>query len=175
MLTKRFASLPVLLGLFLLASAPAHAQSTAFEGSFVYVPQASQSIDKAIEKGVARMNFITRPVARGRLKKTNQPYQKLVIAHTPTEVRITTDDRAPITTPANGTPVRWTREDGEKFDVSTEWENGRLEQTFKADDGQRVNTFAISPDGNTLTMNVVVTSPRLPSPVMYDLVFRRQR
>lgn len=120
------------------------------------------------------MNFALRPIARGRLKRTNRPYQKVVIRYTPAQVSIATDARAPIQTPANGTPVDWTRpEDGEKLRVSTEWENGRIEQTFQAKDGRRVNSYSITPDGRVMSLQVTVTSPRLPKPVSYTLRYRR--
>jgi len=167
----------VLLALFaLLLAVPAHAraQSAAFNGTFAYDASASESIDRAIEQGVAKMNFITRPVARGRLKKTNEPYKTITIAQTPTQVSITTDNRAAIVTPANGTAIKWKREDGEVLDVHTAWAEGKLVQEFDAEDGKRVNTYTLSGDGNTLTMHVTVSSPRLPQPVTYTLVYRRQ-
>lgn len=163
--------------LALSAAAPALAQQAAqtpsLDGTYTLNTTASEDVNRAIEQAVARMNFITRPIARGRLKRTNQPYQRILIQHTQGQVSITTDQRAPIRTPANGTPIKWRREDGEMFDVSTEWENGSLEQTFAAEDGRRVNSFSVSPDGRTLTMEVTVTSPRLSQPLRYRLVYNR--
>lgn len=163
-----------LFAVALVVPAQGSAQGAAsLNGTFVYDAAASDDVNRAINDAVAKMNFVMRPVARGRLRKTNQPYQRVAISHTPQQVTVTTDGRAPIVTPANGTPIDWTREDGEKLKVSTEWENSALEQTFRAEDGQRVNTYTISPDGRTLTMNVTITSGRLPKPLTYKLVFRR--
>lgn len=147
--------------------------NVSLDGTYTLNAAASDNVNAAIDRAVARMNFVTRPIARGRLRRTNQPYQRVVIAHTPQQVRIATDNRAAITTPANGTPVKWRREDGEMFDVSTEWENGKLEQTFKAEDGSRTNVFTVSPDGRTLTMDVTIRSEKLAAPVRYKLVFNR--
>ena len=169
--------MPALFGAIALIGAafsPAGAQSAAFEGTYVYSAQQSDDIAAAIEQGVRKMNFITRPIARGRLKKTNPVYETISISHTDSDVSVQTDSREPIVTPANGTPIEWEREDGEMFDVSTEWENGKLEQTFQAEDGQRINVYSLSPDGETLTLNVTVTSPRLAAPVVYNLVYNRQ-
>ncbi|HEX2190142.1 MAG TPA: hypothetical protein VHG51_14640 [Longimicrobiaceae bacterium] len=163
-----------LLALALVAPAGSAAQAAAsLNGTFTYNAQASDNVNAAIDDAVARMNFVMRPVARGRLRKTNQPYQRVQISHNPQQVSVTMDGRPAIVTPANGTPMDWTREDGEKLKVSTEWENSALEQTFKAEDGQRVNSYTVSPDGRTLTMNVTVTSPRLPKPLTYKLVYNR--
>lgn len=157
----------------LSATAQATGNRATLDGTYTLNRAASDDINRAIDGAVAKMNFVTRPIARGRLRRTNQPYQRLVIAHTQQQVSVTTDNRAAIRTPANGTPIKWTREDGEVFDVSTEWENGTLEQTFKAEDGSRTNTFSLSPDGRTLTMNVTITSPRLSGPLRYKMVFNR--
>lgn len=153
--------------------AAAPAQEASMRGTWTFNAQASDNVNQQIDRAVQRMNFVTRPIARGRLRRTNQPYQRLVISYTPQQVTTTFDQRAAISSPGNGTPIKWTREDGEVLDLSTEWENGRLKQTFRAEDGQRVNTYSVSADGNTLTIDVTVTSPRLPQPLTYKMVFNR--
>jgi hypothetical protein len=153
--------------------AAAHAQESTMRGTFVVDRAHSDDINRAIESAVSKMSFITRPIARGRLRRTNSVYQRVVINYTQTHVSTTFDQRHAIESPANGQPVKWTREDGEKFDLSTEWQGGRLVQTFRAEDGSRTNTYTISPDGRTLTMHVTLRSPRLSGPVEYNLVFTR--
>jgi len=37
----------------------------------------------------------------------------------------------------------------------------------------RTNTFTVSPDGRTLTLGVAVSSPKLPRPLTYKLVYTR--
>ena len=166
--------IPALFALLaLLAPALSHAQGPeSLRGTYTLNRQASDNVNQAIEAAVARMNFVTRPIARGRLRKTNTAYERLVISFPTSQVSIQFDARNAIVTNANGTPIKWRREDGEEFDVSTEWENGRLEQTFAAEDGRRVNEYTLSADG-TLTMNVTITSPRLASPLRYKLVYNR--
>jgi hypothetical protein len=135
--------------------------------------KASDNVGAAIESQTASMNFITRPIARGRLKKTNPAYDSIVIAFPAPNTSITLDQRKPIVFPSNGTAVKWTREDGEKFDVSGKEANGALTQVFVAEDGRRTNVYTLSPDGRTMTLNVTVESPRLPKPVRYKLVYHR--
>ena len=170
-----FSQTSVLLLTLLAAVGVAHAQgdSPSMQGNFTLDAAASDDVNQAIDRAVARMNVMKKPIARSRLKKTNQPYQQVMIAQTSSEVTITADNRTPVVTPLSGTPIKWMREDGEVFDVSTQWEDGKLKQTFKAEDGQRVNTFTLNPDGNVLTMDVTVTSPRLSRPLFYKLVFRK--
>ena len=165
----------VLFALALVAAPVARiqAQGMPLQGTFVYSAEGSDNLEQAIQQATARMNFVTRPIARSRLKKTNDTYDKVVISQTGSQVSIAFDARPPVVTPANGSAVRWTRDDGEVFDVTTSGGNGTLQQTFKAEDGQRVNVFTLAPDGNTLTMNVTITSPRLPKPLTYKLRYRR--
>lgn len=161
-----------LLAAFAIPAA-ANAQESSMRGTFTINRQQSDDINRAIEAAVSKMSFITRPIARGRLRRTNQMYQRVVVNFTPAQVSTTFDQRHAIESPANGQAVPWTREDGERFQLSTAWENGRLVQTFRAEDGSRTNTYSISPDGRTLTMHVTLRSPRLSAPVEYKLVFNR--
>ena len=166
----RFPLALLALALFALLPASLGAQQS-LSGTYTLNRQASDDINAAIESAVRRMNFVTRPIARGRLRKTNAAYERVVIDYGTSQVSVTFDQRAAIVTPSNGTPIKWRREDGEQFDVSTEWENGRLEQTFSAEDGRRVNVYTL--EGNTLTMEVTITSPRLSAPLRYKLVYNR--
>jgi hypothetical protein len=168
---RSFTRFALALAVAALVPAGLSAQEQSLKGTWALDRQASDNVAQAINTAVARMNFVTRPIARGRLTRTNQPYQRVVIDFNTQQVSITTDSRPVIQSPANGTPVKWTREDGEVLDLSTEWENGRLEQTFKAEDGQRVNVFSVS--GDVMTMQVTITSPRLPQPLTYKLVYNR--
>jgi hypothetical protein len=171
----RLAFRSMLLGLlaFGLVPAAAAAQQAPIQGTFVYVAEGSDNIDRAIDDAVRRMNVVTRQVARPRLRRTNTPYQSIRIAQSGSQVNVVLDQQT-VTSPASGTPAKWTRNDGELFDVSTAWRGGSLEQTFQAEDGRRVNVYSLSPDGNTLTLHVTVTSPRLPQPMTYRLQYRRQ-
>lgn len=164
----------LLLALLALAlPAAASAQESSMRGTWTINRQASDDVNRAIETAVARMSFITRPIARGRLRRTNPVYNRVVVNYTPQTVSTTFDQRHAIESPANGQPIKWTREDGEKFDLSTEWQQGRLVQTFRAEDGTRTNSYVVSADGNTLTMNVTIRSPKLPQPLTYKLVYNK--
>jgi hypothetical protein len=82
------------------------------------------------------------------------------------------DGHKPVQMPADGSTIRWTREDGETFDVNATWDGNRLVQTFKAEDGTRANAFSVGADGR-LTMQVTLTSPQLDQPLVYTLPFSR--
>jgi hypothetical protein len=123
MLRQRAALLLLPLAAALAVPAAARAQESSMRGTFVIDRAHSDDVNRAIETAVARMSFVTRPIARGRLRRTNTVYQRVVLNFTQSEVSTTFDQRRAITSPANGQPVEWTREDGEKFQLSTSWEN----------------------------------------------------
>ncbi len=162
-----------LLNVVWLAGGAALAQPTQLEGTYTLDSAASEDVRAAIEVTVSKMGFITRPIARGRLAKANPAYDRLVFGGGPAQVSVQMGKHEPIVTPADGTAVGWRREDGEQFEVSTRWASGALEQRFSTPEGQRLNTYSPAPDGRSLTMSVAVTSPRLPVPLRYKLVYRR--
>jgi hypothetical protein len=166
----------LLTAAMLMAVRPASAQNATLKGTFnaANASQSEQQIERAIETAVARMNFVTRPIARGRLKKTNPAYQRIRISETGGQISVQFDDRKPLQMPADGHAMKWTREDGEVFDVSATRQAGALTQTFKAEDGERINRFSLNADGTALTLDVTITSPRLPAPVTYALKYQRQ-
>lgn len=156
-----------------IAFAAGAAEPHALSGTYKYVPGQSSDVAQAIDRAVQKMNFIKRPIARGRLTKTNVPYQRIRIEHSASEVEITFDERKPIRMPLDGRPIKWTREDGETFDVSATFDGDKLSQTYKAKDGTRVNVFSLDPEGS-LHLRVDVSSPQLPENVQYALVYRRE-
>jgi hypothetical protein len=170
-----FNPLPRALLLALIASVAvaAHAaDDPSLQGTFVNEQQSAKTIEAAIEAAVAKMNFIKRPIARSRLKKTNEAHRRVEIGIGSGEISVAFDGRKPVQMPADGSTIRWTREDGETFDVNAKWDGGRLVQTFKAEDGTRANAFSVSADGH-LTLQVTLTSPQLDQPLVYTLTFSR--
>lgn len=143
------------------------------EGTFIYVPAKSGNINWAIDKTVEGMNIFTRTIARDQLRKNNKPDKRITLGISPTEVSITTDDDAPMRTTPDGTPAKWRNEDGEYIVVSTHLAGDVLRQTIKAEGGERVNVYSASPDGQTLTLDVTMSSDRLKIPVKYRLVYQR--
>ncbi len=179
---QRTRALPLLLLLAALLPSGLSAQaSAALNGTWNLNRQQSDDLNASINRAVARMNVVMRQVARPRLRSTNTMYPTLVMRYDQSNVRVDMAGRPSVSSPANGQPVLWQRETGAtcravKGDcvrVSSEWGGGNLTQTFQAEDGRRVNVYSVSPDGSTMTMNVTVTSPRLPQPLTYKLVYNR--
>ena len=153
-------------------STAARAEEPAWVGTFVSEEQTDAGIQNSIDAATADMNFLTRSVARGRLKKTNSLHRRIAITRQAVIISVKFDERRPIEMPVDGSLIKWTREDGEILDVFARAEDGRLVQTFKAEDGQRVNSFSAE-DAERLTLEVEVTSPRLSKPLKYVVRYRR--
>jgi hypothetical protein len=130
------------------------------------------TVEDGIEAAVKGMWPIIKGEAREKLEDKNlPPSQQIIISYTPADVTIKME-AGTIKTPIDGVFVR--RDVlGENIMVSTKWIDKKLERTFKAADGQRVDTYSLSGDGKTLTMHVTVTSPRLSRPCEYELTYKR--
>jgi len=177
---QRSLSLFVLLAALIPAAAGAQV-TTNLRGTWNLNRQASDNLDAAINRSVARMNIIVRQIARPRLRSTNTMYPTLVVSQENSNVRVDMAGRPTLSTPYNGQPVLWQRETGRtcpeiKGDcvrVTSTVENGHLRQIFQAEDGRRTNLYTVSGDGKTMTMDVTIESPKLPQPLNYKLVYNR--
>jgi hypothetical protein len=154
-----------------LAALSLAAQEPSLSGTWTQTK--ADDIAAAINTTVADMNFIKRPIARGRLAKLNSAYRKVMISVTDKEVLVKFDERDAIHMPPGGASAPWTREDGDKFMVAAQVSKDQLIQTFKNDEGERTNIFKLSPDGKALTMTATVKSPQLPKPLSYSISFGR--
>lgn len=162
----------LILALITLVAAAANAADPSLQGTFVNEQQSAKTIETAIETTVAKMNFIKRPIARSRLKKTNEAHRRVEIGIGNVLIGVAFDGHKPVEMPADGSTIKWTRDDGETFDVHAAWDGERLVQTFKAEDGTRANAFSVGADGR-LNMVVTLTSPQLDQPLVYTLTFSR--
>jgi hypothetical protein len=159
---------PLLLPIFL--ALPLAAQNPGLFGTWTAaeVPD----LTPVIEAATASMNFLTRPIARARLKKVALVFPTIRIERGADDIAITYGDRAPQRMPADGRAVEWTREDGEKLHISAHLEQDDLVQRYQAADGGRTNVFHFDGRNRTVTLTVTITSPRLPGPVSYALSYR---
>ena len=159
--------------IFLGSSTLAAAQGSGLDGIYILDETDSANMNKVIEDAVGKLNFVTRDIARGRLKRLNPAYRQIAISSSPNEISVTVDNQPPLRTPADGAPVAWIGPDGGKVNASMQLADRRLAQTFTSADGRRVNDYTLSRDGRTLTMHVTETSPRLSQPITYKQVYKR--
>lgn len=146
-------------------------------GNHLYelVPEESDDIRSAIDISVAHMNFIIRPIARRRLVKANRLAEHVEFGVLPDTLAVTFDAMNPILTPLNGDSTRWMRTGThEWYEVHIEPAGDTLRQVIKTDDGQRENVFVFLDDGAKVALHVTLTAERLPIPLRYTLVYRRE-
>src|SRR5262245_4903773 len=106
----------------LLSTVGAHSaaplsRAAALPTTYLLVSGRSDDLNAAINRATARLNFVTRPIARSRLRRTNAAYKDIVIDERADTIEITYEGRPPVRAPANGGPAQWRREDGEKFQI----------------------------------------------------------
>ena len=159
--------------IFLGSCTLAAAQKSGLDGTYILDETDSDNLNEVIDDAVGKLNFVTRDIARGRLRKLNPAYHQVTITSSPNEISVTVDNQPPLRTTAKGAPVAWVSPGGGKVNASMQLAGPRLEQTFTSADGRRVNDYTLSPDRRTLTMRVTETSPRLSQTITYKQVYRR--
>jgi len=176
--SQRCAASALALALAMIAltvtSAVAQAQRPELQGVYDLDAGASDDVEAIVTRGTEQMNFAIRGLARRLIAKANPRYEQIAISQDGVTARVQLDARAPILAPLNGDSVRWVREDGGTDTVACRWSYPSLELIFKADDGGRTHEYSLEPDGRTLKLYVELTSPRLPGPIDYTLVYRRR-
>lgn len=140
---------------------PASPTPTPLAGTYALNdPGATERIKTAIEFSVKGMS-IGEGDARKALEDANlPPPEQITIWYTPTEVTITSNVTGSLKTPANGKPIEWTWK-GDKYDVSTKWENDTLVRTFLRAGRMRVNTYSLEEGGKTVSLHVQATGKGL--------------
>ena len=96
----------LLLALTVCIATAAHADDPSLQGTFLNEQQSAQPIETAIETAVAKMNFIKRPIARSRLKKTNEAHRRVEIGFGSGQISVAFDGRKPVQMPADGSTIR---------------------------------------------------------------------
>jgi hypothetical protein len=169
----------LLFALALLLALPLHldAQVSPLRGTYMRDEAASDRMEEIVESGMSKLGSMYRvwPIctqAYGRFVSRRRFFACVQIIPAESSVTVQTDQWN-LTTPRNGR-TEWERTPDDLIDVATKLQDGRLEQAFEAEDGKRVNVYTLSPDGDTLFMDVTVTSPKLDSPLTYRMVYRRR-
>ncbi len=184
MKTRRL--LPALLALCALAfvaspvargqegDAPAAADQgpARFNGTWRYAGSPSsgqQIIERAITRAVDGMNFITQPIATGRLRDKNPLVRRIDINLTSTDARVVFDGNRTY----RGQLNTWTNHtfDGDTVRVEFRHRGDSIVQLFRTDSGTRRNVYRLMPNGQ-LRLEVTVQSGSLPRDMTYRLNYR---
>src|SRR5579862_6451858 len=144
------------------------------KSNYTLMADSSDDIRAAVNQTVEHMSFITRPIARGRLNRTNPLPQHVHVTASADTLAVSFDDGNPTVTPLDGQPVPWraslTKED---YQAHAEGSADTTTQIIVAPDGVRRNAYVFREGGARLDLEVTVSSHRLPQPLHYILRFRR--
>ena len=159
---------------------PAEAELRArYSGVFSYAGDAEEraALEAAIERAAAEFNFLFRPLVRSRLRDTNSIARVVTLQWSPGSpgsMRVTfTDPARDYRAPDDGTPVHDPASHDATTRISHRFERGNFIESFTAGEGAQRNVFTLTSDGQAMTMNVLVTSPKLKVPVQYNLTYHR--
>ena len=142
--------------------------------------KAEKKIASGIEDGISEMNFVVRPIARGRLEDTNTVCKSLTFTLADGDLSIQCGGGKVFTTPADGTSKKVLGSDEETYynlSQKMEQKDGKtvITQVFKAEDGKRTTVYTYDPDKKTLSMLVRVNSPKLdPKAVKYTIPYKEK-
>lgn len=146
-------------------------------GRWVLDSAASDDIPAAIERTVAPMNFVTRPIARSRLRTVNRAAPVVELRLRQDTVETVWAGGPPARARLGGPPAPYRDRRGEDMSYRASARAGaagpEFSETYQPGDGSRTNTWTLSADGRTLTVAVEVRSPQLPDPLRYRVVYRR--
>lgn len=128
---------------------------------------------RAIEKSVAEVFFAIRGIARTKLEEKTRIASAVTLRFENGQIRCGIPGAPDAVSPADGRSVDYTV-GGETVKLTQRMDGGRLVQTFASADGSRTNIYVPSDDGERYSMQVTVSSPRLPIPVVYSLTYARK-
>jgi len=146
-----------------------------FEGNYTYGggDKQRQARDAAIEKATDSMFFVTRGVARGRVKDKTEIWANVGFSFKNGLITTTMSKLPTATSPESGATVPY-KMGSDDLQLSQKLApDGKLVQSFAGSDATRTNTYVLSPDGKTLNVFITVASSKLPQPVSYVLTYVR--
>ena len=127
---------------------------------------------KAVEEATKDLSFFIRGTARDRLGERTAPPAELKLQVKGEEVTLFRNGKS-ISLRLDGPPHIIER-DGKTAKLSVRFEGGKLILLSAGEKGQRVTTYALSPDGKRLTQSIEMTGGRLSTPLAYRASFVRK-
>jgi len=177
--TCGFALFVGILAAAALAPAPSKTQAPALEsfaGRYVHTGARSElrAMEGAIDRVVNQMNIFIREIARGEVHRRITPERRITIdVLDGSTLTLAMDDWGPLRIALGGVPRQTRDPGGEPTSLSARFDAGRLVQRTQSPRGSRTNVFALSPDGEQLSMQVRIASDQLPAEIRYRLTYRR--
>lgn len=151
-------------------------RAAALSNSYSVQAGADERLRESVERAVAPMNFVLRPVARRRLLALNQPSARVEIIVRDDSVVIRYSNQPELRAKRGGTRP-WQNSAGENLTVevralaSAPAAEPLLVERYTAEDGTRENRWFLDPSTGHARLEVSIASPRLPSPMRLQLSY----
>lgn len=145
---------------------------TVLAGTWTYDGTAARAMNimmAAFEPGIRTFPELFQGFARDRVRSSNQPPSRIVVALEGSQVRVTlhTDRTIVIGGPLGGIATTTTGVEGDTR-VTTGLRGGWLEVLWDGE-GDMQQLFSTEPDGSRMHVDFTVIADRLPAPVRYRL------
>ncbi len=128
----------------------------------------------AIEATVQEMPWIMRGLARRRIRAATEIPDRYLISLEGETITIVEGDEEAVTARWDGTPVEVPGDRGDTATQTLVWGDDELRAVNRQPKGSGTTVFRLSPDGRTMDVTATVSSPRLPSDIVYVLSYRRE-
>ena len=151
--------------------APKPAAKPKWDGEWSLDAGSSDGLKDRIAAFTQGMNLFQRTIWKKKLNNACQSYDTLSVLGG-VGYSFTFGKEVPINTEANGTGDAWTRADGEKFSVSLKQTAPNAVSLALQGDGYTLN-YGFELDGDTLTITVTYTAPKLDQPFDFKQVYKR--
>jgi hypothetical protein len=148
---------------------------TNLEGRWVFAGDGSERQARldAIEATVSQMAWVARGIARKRITASTPIHDHYVFTVDTGTLTISEDAFKGFTTPWDGTPVEISKQMGGPAILTREFTDEGLRSHWQQKKGAGTEIYRTAADGRTMIVTVVISSPRLPSDVRYELTYRR--
>ena len=145
-------------------------------GEYLFVGGAAERalVPAAVERSVEGMFFLARGIAYDRLLRNCEICSRYSLALGGGAISVAGSCQLPDVSPDDGREVDHRTKLGETSKLSQRLVGETLVQEFRGDGGARRVVWTLLPDGETLRMQVLITSKHLPHPVDYALTYRRR-
>jgi hypothetical protein len=145
-------------------------------GDYLFVGGSAERalVPAAVERSVDGMFFIARGIAYDRLLRNCEICSRYTLALGEGTISVGGSCQLPDVSPDDGREVDHRTKLGETSKLSQRLVGETLVQEFRGDGGARRVVWTLLPDGQTLRMQVLITSKHLPHPVDYTLTYRRK-
>ncbi len=141
-------------------------------GSYRYAGTAADDhakIDTSIEASVSSLGWLGRRIAASRLANHKELPQRIVIARVGEDVSVTMGEYGAVA-PLDGSPKELVAPNGRDAKLSYRVTDEEIFQFFVFEHAKRKSTYRLDAEGR-LVMSVFMTSEKLASPIVYDLVY----